>query len=154
MNKKFLIIFFVLKIFVPKVFAQTNNDYYIYKYGVDLFNSKDYNLAMKQFEKYLFVYSEGDYALNCYDYLYKIALVEKNYTQAIKYLKTIIKLFVETSELSTYYRKLGDIYFHLGCFEKALQYYNYIILKFSDTFDAEYAQSKIEQIIFLTSEEK
>lgn len=151
MVKKFFILFLFLSSI--SVFAQTNNDYYIYKYGVDYFNSKEYNRALNLFEKYLFIYStDGDYSLNCYEYLYKIAMVKKNYNQAIKYLLTIIKNFPERIELALYYCRVADIYFHLADYQKALKYYNYILLKFPDSSESEYAQTKIDQIIFITSE--
>lgn len=149
MIKNIVTIFILL--LTLNLIADTNADK-IFSTAVNYFDSQNYKLAEKYFDRYLFAYPEDKNRLKSYEYLIKISLINKEYLDAIKYLNIILKTFPEQIDIALFYRKLADIYFRIGKYEKALQYYNYILIKFPDSPETESAQYKIEQITSLTTE--
>lgn len=147
-------IFFISILFLAfNSYSQTQEDR-IFKTAISYFTDGKYRLAEHYFKKYLFLFPESKHSLKSYDFLTKIALKNKNYLKAIKYLNAILKIFSSKIDIPGYYKKLADIYFQIGKYEKSLQYYNYVLIKFPDSPETEYAQLKIEQISILTSEEE
>lgn len=125
------------------LYADTN----IFNAAIEAFNSKNYKMAENYFNKFVFNTVENNkLKITSFDYLSKIAEINKNYKLAIKYLKIILKNFLNQNELPDYYLRVANLYFHIGDLENALQYYNFIIIKFPDSFESELAKIKIEEI--------
>ncbi|MBN1897426.1 MAG: tetratricopeptide repeat protein [Spirochaetes bacterium] len=151
MLKRFILIIVLLNTF-PLV-AQTQEDK-IFQLGKNYFIEEKYKTADKYFKKYLYLYPEGKDRVKCYDYLFQSAMKNNAYDKAIFYLKTILSKCSCFIDMPLYYNRLGDVYFQIGQYDQALQYYNYVLIKFSDSDETEYSKLKIEQITFLTSQEE
>jgi len=87
------IIFIISVLFLTfNSYSQTQEDR-IFKTATNYFADGKYRLAEYYFKKYLFLFPEGKHSLKSYNFLTKIALKNKNYLKAIKYLNTILKIF-------------------------------------------------------------
>ncbi len=121
-----------------------SNEYKLFKVGENYFTERNYKIAKKMFRKLLLISENKEYKLKSYNYLIKIAKNEYNFKDAIKYTLIIIKKFPEIISLSNYYLKIANLYYNIGEKKSALQFYNYIIIKFPDSFEAQVAKFKIE----------